>query len=580
MAGPPPSPAVRPGAATGAALLAVALPALLAFNLPPSATFLNQAAALIGWSLWLAMLAARLPRPGRPAAGLGALLAAFGLLALAALGALAWAGLPGTLALSAVGMLAAAALTAWIAAEVRTAGHGEAAFEAFCLALLAAGVASALIALVQVFDPESTGGALIAATGVGDRAVGNLRQPNHLSSLLLWSMIAAVFLARTRRLPQALALPLFGLMLYGVVLTGSRTGLMGTFLLAVWGVFDRNLDRRQRLVLVVTPLVYGLLWLLMAEWARAHEHVFAGEAQLRQSDLSSSRFAIWKNTFSLIAAHPWLGVGFGEFNFAWSLTSFPDRPVAFFDHTHNIVLQFAVELGLPLATLVLALLTWALLEAWLRPLSAEKAWRPGARAALVMVVMAALHSQVEYPLWYAYFLLPAAFAFGICLGTPPEATPAAAPPGRARAPFAAALLMLLGSVAALVDYQRVVVIFSPPPGAPSLAHRIEAGQRSWFFGHHADYAAATTATHPSEVLPAFRRATHYLLDTRLMMAWANALNEAGQVEHARHIAQRLREFRNEQAAEFFAPCADTPLADQRPFQCVEPKLRMDYRSFR
>lgn len=578
MSGPHSVASPRRGEWIAVAPLAVALPVLLAFNLPPSATFLNQAAALIGWCLWLAMLAAQLPRPARPTPGLAALLAAFGLLALAALGAFAWAALPGTLTLSAIGMLAAAALTAWVAAEVRAAGHGQAAFEAFCIALLVAGGLSALIGLLQVFDPESTGGPLIAATGAGERAVGNLRQPNHLSSLLLWAMIAALFLARTRRLPPALATPLFALMLFAVVLTGSRTGLMGTLLLAAWGALDKGLERRQRALLVLTPLAYALLWFVMAEWARAQAHVFAGEAQLRQSDLSSSRFAIWRNTLSLIAMHPWLGVGFGEFNFAWSLTPFPDRPVAFFDHTHNLVLHFAVELGLPLATLVLALLAWALWAAWRGACAAEAGWASAARAALVMVLMAALHSQVEYPLWYAYFLLPAAFAFGLVLGRAPMDS--SATPRRSRAARAAALAMLLGSIAALADYHRVVVIFSPPPGAPSLAHRIEAGQRSWFFGHHADYAAATTAARPSEVMPAFRRATHYLLDTRLMMAWANALNEAGHVEHARHLAQRLREFRNEQAAEFFAPCQDAPLADQVPFQCVAPRVRMDYRSFR
>ncbi|MBX3604498.1 MAG: O-antigen ligase C-terminal domain-containing protein [Piscinibacter sp.] len=568
-----------------AALLAVAVPSLLAFNLPPSATFLNQAASLIGWSLWLALLAAALPRPGRLPSGLAAVLAALALLAVATVGSMVWAGLPGTLGLSSLGMLAAAALTAWVAAELRAAGHAEAAFDAFCIALLVAGALSAIIGVVQVFDPDATGGPWIAATGVGDRAVGNLRQPNHLSSLLLWAMTATVFLLRTRRLPAPIAWPLYGLMLFAVVLTGSRTGLLGTLLLAVWGALDRTLDRRQRLWLLATPVVYAALWLLMAEWARLHAQVFAGEIQLSQSNLHSSRVGIWKNTLVLIAQHPWLGVGFGEFNFAWSLTPFPDRPVAFFDHTHNLLLQFAVELGLPLATLVVALLVWALVEAWLRPLSAAPESRPMLRAALVVVLMAALHSQVEYPLWYAYFLLPAAFAFGLCLGRPPDAgvggeTPVPGRRVRAPAALAAALLLLAGSVAALLDYQRVVVIFSPPAGAPPLAQRIQDGQRSWFFGHHADYAAVTTAARPSDVLPAFRRATHYLLDTRLMMAWAVALHEAGHEQHARHLAQRLREFRNEQSAEFFAPCDDPSSTGERPFQCLAPTVPLDYRSFR
>ena len=62
--------------------------------------------------------------------------------------------------------------------------------------------------------------------------------------------------------------------------------------------------------------------------------------------MSGSRFGIWANTLALIRMHPWTGVGLGEFNLAWSLTPFPGRPIAFFDHTHNLVLQFAVELGL------------------------------------------------------------------------------------------------------------------------------------------------------------------------------------------------------------------------------------------
>ena len=65
------------------------------------------------------------------------------------------------------------------------------------------------------------------------------------------------------------------------------------------------------------------------------------------------RFDIWSNALALIASHPWLGVGFGDFNFAWTLTPFPGRPTEFFDHTHNLILNFAVEMGVPLATLVL-----------------------------------------------------------------------------------------------------------------------------------------------------------------------------------------------------------------------------------
>lgn len=563
---------------------AIAAPALIAFNVPPSATFLNQVAALIGWAGWLMLLAAALPQR-RSATGADsgalALVAALVLLALAALVAPLWTGLPSTLSLSAVGLIGAAVLTAVIAVAVQRAGLGVEAFSAFCFALLAAGLASAAIGLVQVYAPEFADGNWIAVSTLGDRAVGNLRQPNHLCSLLLWAMIAAVWLAQTQRLPRALSPAVLLLLLAGVVLSASRTGMIGAALLALWGLADRRQDRGVRIQLWLAPVAYALLYALITFWAHQHNEIFGGEAQLNKSDISSSRFGIWANTLSLIAAHPWSGVGFGEFNFAWSLNVFPGRPVAFFDHTHNLPLQLAAELGLPLAALVMALLLWALYRAWSLALSGEAEDQSMRRAALVMVLMISLHSLLEYPLWYAYFLLPAVFAFGLCLGVRASAAAAPVAGSRINALVLTALVMMAGSAASLYDFRRVVVIFAPPDNAPSLAQRIAEGRRSWFFGHHADYAAATTVEHPSQEMAAFERAPHYLLDTRIMIAWATALDEVGQTDRARHLAQRLREFRNPLSDDFFAACAK-PLEPgaKPPFQCEPPAKRYDYTDFR
>ena len=120
---------------------------------------------------------------------------------------------------------------------------------------------------------------------------------------------------------------------------------------------------------------------------------------------------------------------------------------------------------------------------------------------------------------------------------------------------------------ALVDYARVVRIFAPPRDGSTLQQRIADGQRSWFFAHHAAYAAATVDDGIAASDPAFRLAPHYLMDTRLMMAWSRALARAGEPDKARHLAQRLREFRNPQADEFFDDC-DAPSAASAPaFQC-------------
>lgn len=575
------------------ALPAIAVPALVAFNLPPSATFLNQAVALVGWGSFGAVLAQSASRfAGSENPSVWAVMAALGVLMTAAFAALA-DGLPITQVLSAAGILCATLLVFGAGVQSRRCLPDQSAFDAFAIAFVFAGVLSTAIGIFQVFAPEWTGSDWIAATAIDGRAVGNLRQPNHLATLLLWSIVAAVWLGSSGKWPRALANAAAGLMLFGLVLTASRTGMIGAGMLALWGIVDRRLARSSRITLWLVPVLYVVFWNIAGSLGGAlgDTGAFHGDTQLHRSDISSSRFGIWANTLSLIAAHPWSGVGWGEFNFAWSLTPFPNRPVAFFDHTHNLPLQLAVELGLPLATLILALLAYALWSAFkaARDADDESAYL---RPAFVMVLMIAVHSQLEYPLWYAYFLLPTAFAWGLCLGAPstsartaPEpATPAAATgpaPRRTRPLLIGAMLLMIGGIYSVIDYWKVVVIFAPPENAPPLSQRILEGRKSLFFGHHADYAAATSVPEPGNVMPAFKTATHYLLDTRLMMAWAKAFAAHGDLDRARHIAARLREFHNPASDEFFAPC-DAPAdpAAPKPFQCEPPTKAMDYRDFR
>jgi len=176
------------------------------------------------------------------------------------------------------------------------------------------------------------------------------------------------------------------------------------------------------------------------------------------------------------------------------------------------------------------------------------------------------------------------FAFGLCLERPDprDRALAAADGGTVTRPLVLApMLLILATTLALYDYMRVVVIFAPPAGAAPLADRIADGRRSVLFSQHADYAAATTAEHPSQAMWAFNGAPHYLLDARLMQAWAVALQEAGDTDRARHVAARLKEFKSDQAETFFAPCDDAAEPEaKRPFQCDPPSHAYSYLDFR
>ncbi len=571
-------------------ILAGTLPTLLAYSLSPSTTLLNQLLAVGLWGGVLLTQQIRTRQAGwallpRSAPGLLAVAAAV-LVALLGVSLTALALLP-ALALLMAGLLVLAGARAGASGQGLTLGR------AFALGLLLAGLGGALVSLVQVFLPDWTDAAWIARSGIAGRAVGNIRQPNHLASLLLWGCIAAVWLSeswgRERPAMRALLPLMLWLLLFCVVLSASRTGMwFGVALLVLWGLLDDQLRLHARLSLLITPLLTYASWQFMHWWSAASGHAFGAEARLAEGAGSPSRVAILKNSWALLQQHPWRGVGWGDFNFAWTLTPFPDRPVAFFDHCHNLVMQILVEMGWPLGLLMLGGLAWLL---WLGLRAAYRARGAVAlqrRCALMVVLMIGLHSMLEYPLWYLYFLLPTAFALGLALAAPggqdptpnqQDLTPSAAVLPQ-RLLQAAGALMIAGAAFAGWDYLHIVDIYRSGPRMAPLDERIAHGQRSLLFSASADYAAATVPAPSRATLDAARRTGHNLIDVRLMIAWAQSLHAVGETDKARYLVQRLREFHSTAAEEWLDECENWPAHALRPFQCDPPQRSYRYEDFR
>ena len=340
-------PSPRAAAARAVAFLAaVALPILWSKSLPPSATHLNEIVSVAGWGLLMCVFPA--------AASLRASLrAAWPVAAALAVCALACAWTLVHDAPSTDPWLPALAMMGFgigVLLHGAAAGLGDPArhFRAFAVALLVAGVGSALVGIVQVFFPAWANGPLLAPTAWPNRASGNVGQPNHLADIQLWALAAAVPLLPRRRggrRATALLLALAAaalVMAVGIVATSSRTGILGVALLALWGMLDRRLERRARVALLALPVAVAAAWLSEARWARAHGVAFTLVERV-SNDPSSFRFNIWHDALQLIAQNPWTGVGWGNFNFAWTLSPFGFRPEGPTDNAHDLALQLAVE---------------------------------------------------------------------------------------------------------------------------------------------------------------------------------------------------------------------------------------------
>ena len=581
----------------GSTWVAVAFPTWLTASSLPSTSFPTQIAAVLGWGVLVAVVGgflgadpSRWPNADRHAgSGLFAVLLVLAMLgAGSAAGALV-RGSPWPIALSRIGLLIASGVvlvTGYRAGAAASPAHGggrAAPFAAaFLWSLLVAGGVNAAIAVVQATAPEWTDGFWMAGMRGDDRPAGNIRQPNFLATQVLWAIAAAAALCEMRRLPVTVFVGFTVLLLPVVVLTGSRIGFVAACLLTVWGGVDRRMSRATRWTLCAVPLLLLLDGLAIEAWSRA-----GGGGRVRPLSVASGRYAMWADTLSMIAADPWWGVGMGEFNFAWTLTPSARRSDETFTHTHNLFLQWAVETGLPATLAMVALLAHGLRRMLHRARIAGGDEGVVRRCAVVVVGVVLLHSQTEYPLWFAYFLLPAAFAMGLALS--PMAQPAAAPATRdvcgAKRRLCGlsicGLLLILGGAGAIHDYRRVAAIYSPPDAALPEAQRIAEGRKALLFGHHADRLAGTLSPKGERDLQPYRRAVHEMLDLRLLMSWAQALDENGETDRARYVAARVREFDGPIAQSFFVRC-DKPRtpSEPLPFQCTPPARQFGYRDFR
>ena len=483
----------------------------------------------------------------------------------------------------------------WQHAPLRVAGLGSAVSGSSPWPLLVigtaavAGMGSAAIALLQVLAPETLNGPIgqwIQPTHLPGRAVGHLRQPNHLATVLLWGLVAWILLHARGYIGAAAAACTCGLLVWALVLSGSRTGLLGLGVLVAWGLTDRRLPGSGRALLIGTPVLAALAWAVTLAWSRWSGLAFGAAAHLSsttEGDVSSSRFAIWRNTWALIEQHPWSGVGTGHFNMAWTLTPMTQRPTALFDHAHNLPLHLMAEWGLPLGLGATAMLAGLVLSGLRRAWASTDDGAEWRRGCAVLLLLVGLHSLLEYPLWYAYFALPSIAALAVTLGWDRSGSRGAR--WQALTLMAGGSALLIASAWAYTDYRVVREIYAPASKSGTLATRMARGQERFWFADHAHYAMATTVKpQPGrpwtpEMTRAFERAPHVLLDSRLMMAWAEALaarNGPGDLDRARHIAARLREFNPPSARDWLGDCSIPTRPPQHRFVCEAPQTAMSW----
>ncbi|MDD0810930.1 Wzy polymerase domain-containing protein [Curvibacter sp. RS43] len=273
--------------------------------------------------------------------------------------------------------------------------------------LVLAAVLSTYIAALQWLNIEDSIGMLSVERGPGTRPTSNLGQPNLFGTLLVMAVVASYGLYRYQQLRGWLLLPIALILSFGIILSESRAALVSVLAVVAYLLWAEW--RAGRIV----PWRWALAWLAIL-WGLRSLHAFSAASEGLGLDTprtlsfgsDSVRMILWRQTMEAILQSPWYGYG-------WRATGAAQRvgaevvpgPVST-DYAHNLGLDLLAWFGLPLGLFLLGLgLLFLLRLVW-------RVREPVEVLLLASTVPFWVHSQLEFPFAYAFFLFPMAWVLG------------------------------------------------------------------------------------------------------------------------------------------------------------------------
>ena len=348
---------------------------------------------------------------------------------------------------------------------------------ALAISLLIGAELSAMIGALQHYQWHTPLDAVIVMRS-SSGLYGNLAQPNHFADYIALGLISLGLLFQQCKLNPLYVILLTVPLIFALTLSGSRSSWLYLLLmncLAWWSARRAAAMRpllRYSLLLVAG---FGLMHLLvqMSFMAGADNGTTTVQRLLAYNGSGdtggSIRLYLWHEAWLMLMQFPILGVGFGQF--AWHhfllLPSLQASNISgLYNNAHNLVFQLAAEAGIAgLLALFVSFGIWFYGLRRVRP-SASHWWGYAALGVL------GIHSLLEYPLWYTYFLAIAA----ILLGAFDETHYRLAPQNVWR--FSLVMILLLGLLSLMQlrsDYRKLKETIAIPISSENAKSRIRDG---------------------------------------------------------------------------------------------------------
>lgn len=275
--------------------------------------------------------------------------------------------------------------------------------------LVIAGIINIIIVALQFVT--RTGGAIPFLSNWS--GYGTLSQANHFADFTALATASLIYLYAKARFSLSFFILILVCFLIMLSFSGSRSAWLYLTALTVFAVVmqvntikqDTNSTAIRNIFRVSLLLIPAFILVqLFIYYVVPNEVVNLPTERLVDSadvSTSSARLHIWYDSLRLFLQSPWLGNGAGAMRAETFLLLDKPSGMAFnnvFEHGHNLFLHLLAEMGIgALLIALVGLVTWIHSFKW-RELGLETWWL------ISLLAVLGIHSMLEYPLWFTYFL--------------------------------------------------------------------------------------------------------------------------------------------------------------------------------
>ncbi|MEG1485590.1 MAG: Wzy polymerase domain-containing protein [Bacteroidales bacterium] len=251
-------------------------------------------------------------------------------------------------------------------------------------------------------------GILMAELPPEARPFANFAQPNTLATFLIIGIMSTIYLYENKILSKYVGVIFTFLLIFGITLTQSRTPWVYTLVFLIWWFWKANLIQLRT---KTSGIVCGCIWYIVCLTLLPIFSNWLGVAVIEDAySRASSGFArlnMWQQMLVAIKNEPWFGYGWNQVSVAQVQNTLEFSHYEWTEHAHNLILDLIIWNGIPVGALILFILICWLVRFITLANTKENF------LILSMIGAVLVHAMLEFPLEYAFFLLPVGFLFGL-----------------------------------------------------------------------------------------------------------------------------------------------------------------------